>query len=89
MMKTSQIPSGKYMPAATISSTLTVHADTKGWLTTFQMTRPAYSFKDTIDKILNADIAIPDKLKAFMNGEKQSTPLEKDFDSFKEYLLSR
>ena len=46
-------------------------------------------FKDTIDKILNADIAIPDKLKAFMNGEKQSTPLEKDFDSFKEYLLSR
>lgn len=46
-------------------------------------------FKDTIDKILNADIAIPDKLKAFMNGKKQSIPLEKDFNSFKEYLLSR
>jgi len=46
-------------------------------------------FKDTVDKILNADIEIPGKLKAFMKGEKQNEELGKDFESFKLYLLAQ
>lgn len=46
-------------------------------------------FKETVDKILNADIEIPGKLQAFMKGEKQSQSLDKDFQSFKLYLLSQ
>lgn len=45
-------------------------------------------FKETVDSILQQDIAIPDKLQAFMKGTKQSLSLSKDFGSFKSYLLS-
>ncbi|MDR2968845.1 MAG: threonine synthase [Tannerellaceae bacterium] len=43
-------------------------------------------FKETIDRILNANIEIPDKLRAFMKGEKQIRSLDKEFRSFKSYL---
>jgi threonine synthase len=46
-------------------------------------------FKETIDRILNTDIEIPDKLRAFMKGEKQIRSLDKDFQPFRQYLLSR
>lgn len=45
-------------------------------------------FKGTVDKILESDIEIPAKLKAFMEGKKQSVELGKDFDGFKAYLMS-
>lgn len=45
-------------------------------------------FKDTVDGILQSDIEIPAKLRAFMQGTKQSIPMTKDFASFKAYLLS-
>ncbi len=44
-------------------------------------------FKGTVDGILNSDIRIPDRLLAFMKGEKQSVPMSKDFGCFKDYLL--
>ncbi len=43
-------------------------------------------FKETVDSILQSDIDIPSKLRAFMQGTKQSTHLPKDFTAFKEYL---
>lgn len=46
-------------------------------------------FKDTVEKIINAEVEIPAKLKAFMQGEKQSVPLTKDFADFKQYLLKQ
>ena len=46
-------------------------------------------FKATVDEILGTDIEIPAKLQAFMKGEKQSVPMDKDFDSFKQYLLAQ
>lgn len=46
-------------------------------------------FKDTVDRILEADIEIPAKLKAFMQGTKQSIELNKDFNGFKAYLMTR
>ena len=45
-------------------------------------------FKDTVDRILNDDIEIPAKLQAFMQGKKQSVPMTKDFERFKEFLLA-
>ena len=46
-------------------------------------------FKDTVDSILSADIAIPAKLQAFMKGEKQSVPMTKDFAEFKAFLMKQ
>jgi len=46
-------------------------------------------FKDTVDNILDQSIEIPDKLKSFMKGEKQSLELNKTFEDFKSYLLKQ
>lgn len=46
-------------------------------------------FKETIDHILNRSIEIPDQLKAFMQGTKQSIELGRDFDGFKQFLLAQ
>ena len=45
-------------------------------------------FKGTVDKILQSDIQIPDKLRSFMNGDRQVTPLSKEFADFKQFLMS-
>ena len=45
-------------------------------------------FKEKVDDILGIDVTIPDRLAAFMRGEKQSVPMSKDFADFKQYLLS-
>ena len=44
-------------------------------------------FKEKVDEILGIDVAIPDRLAAFMKGQKQSVPMTKDFADFKKYLL--
>lgn len=46
-------------------------------------------FKDTVEGAIGAEIAIPERLAAFMAGEKKSIELPADFQKFKEYLLSR
>lgn len=46
-------------------------------------------FKDTVDRILSADIAIPAKLQAFMQGTKQSVPMTNDFAAFKSFLMQQ
>lgn len=46
-------------------------------------------FKDTVSPIIGTDIAIPDRLAAFMKGSKQSIPMSAGFDDFKSYLISR
>ena len=46
-------------------------------------------FKEKVDEILGIDVAIPDRLAAFMKGEKQSVPMTKDFADFKRFLLSQ
>jgi len=46
-------------------------------------------FKETVDRILDANIKIPAKLQAFMKGVKQSKELTKEFKSFKNYLLTQ
>ena len=46
-------------------------------------------FKDTVDRILGIDLPIPEKLQAFMRGQKQSIPLSSDFADFKAYLMAQ
>ncbi len=45
-------------------------------------------FKEKVDDILGIDLEIPERLAAFMRGEKQSVPMPNDFDAFKHFLLS-
>ena len=45
-------------------------------------------FKEKVDEILGTDIAIPERLQAFMRGQKQSVTMGKEFQVFKEFLLS-
>ena len=45
-------------------------------------------FKEKVDAITGADVAIPERLAAFMKGTKQSVPMTRDFADFKKYLLA-
>src|SRR5574344_1990855 len=44
-------------------------------------------FKEKVDAILHTDITIPERLAAFMKGEKKSIPMTKDFADFKSFLM--
>jgi len=46
-------------------------------------------FKEKVDAILSTDIAIPDRLAAFMKGTKQSVEMSKRFEDFKNYLMQQ
>ena len=46
-------------------------------------------FKETVDAIIGTEVSIPDRLAAFMQGEKKSIPMSKDFNDFKAYLLQQ
>ena len=45
-------------------------------------------FRDTVEGIVKAEVAIPEKLQAFMRGTKQSVPMTAQFEDFKAYLMS-
>jgi len=46
-------------------------------------------FKEKVDEILGIDVTIPDRLAAFMKGQKQSVPMTRQFADFKAYLLQQ
>lgn len=43
-------------------------------------------FKDTLESRTGATVEIPARLAAFMQGTKQSVPMTKEYDDFREYL---
>ncbi len=45
-------------------------------------------FLETVENIIGEKVEIPQKLQEFMKGEKESLSLSKDFEDFKNYLLS-
>jgi len=45
-------------------------------------------FLDTVEGIIGARVEVPAKLQAFMAGTKQSIPMAKDFEAFKQFLMS-
>jgi threonine synthase len=46
-------------------------------------------FKEKVDDILGIDVEIPERLAAFMRGQKQSVPMSKDFANFKAFLMKQ
>ena len=46
-------------------------------------------FKEKVDEILGIDVPIPDRLAAFMKGQKLSVPMTKDFADFKAFLMKQ
>lgn len=46
-------------------------------------------FKSTVEGIISDEVTIPERLAAFMKGEKQSVELDKQFPTFKKFLLSK
>ena len=59
----------------------------EGEIGVFCETAHPAKFKEKVDEILGIDVEIPDRLAAFMKGEKQSVPMTKNFDDFKRYLM--
>ncbi len=46
-------------------------------------------FKQVVDDICGTDVAIPARLAAFMQSEKQSVDMPNDFQAFKQFLLAQ
>ena len=46
-------------------------------------------FKDTVEGIIGQPVDIPDRLRAFLQGTKQSVAMPKDFPAFKDYLMGQ
>ncbi len=45
-------------------------------------------FLNTVQSIIKEEVSIPKKLQEFMKGTKQSVPMDKEYDTFKKYLMS-
>jgi threonine synthase len=63
---------------------LTANKAAKGFF--LETAHPA-KFKDTVDDVLGADMALPEKLKAFMNGRKQALGMSNRYEDFRAFLL--
>ena len=46
-------------------------------------------FRETVHDITGADVPVPERLAAFMQGIKQSVPMTARFEDFQSFLLSR
>jgi len=46
-------------------------------------------FLDTVETATGRSVEIPERLRAFMQGEKRSVPMARTFEAFKDYLLSQ
>ena len=44
-------------------------------------------FKETVESVINTSVEIPQRLAAFMEGKKQSTPMTNKFGDFKQFLI--
>ena len=43
-------------------------------------------FRQTVEEATGAPVALPDRLAAFLQGEKQSVPMGRDYPAFRDYL---
>lgn len=55
----------------------------------FLETAAPAKFKEKVDAIIGEDTDIPERLTKFIQGKKQSIPMEKDFQVFKDFLMKR
>ena len=61
----------------------------KGECGVFLETAHPAKFQATVENIIGGSVDIPEKLAAFMKGEKKSIPMGKDFAGFKAYLMKQ
>ena len=61
----------------------------EGEIGVFCETAHPAKFKEKVDDILGIDVVIPDRLAAFMKGQKQSVPMTKEFADFKQFLMNQ
>ena len=54
----------------------------------FETAHPA-KFKEKVDEILSTNIAIPQRLAAFMKGKKKCVEMQNDFKTFKHFLMNQ
>ncbi len=54
----------------------------------FAETAHPAKFKETVEDIIGAEVAIPERLAEFMKGTKQSVECSKDFADFKAFLMA-
>ena len=59
-----------------------------GEVCVFGETAHPAKFNDTVESAINAEVAIPERLAAFMKGEKKSIAMSKEFSDFKKLLMS-
>ena len=62
---------------------------TEGETGVFLETAHPAKFKETVESAIGAEVEIPERLAAFMRGEKKSVEMNADFDSFKTFLMTR
>lgn len=46
-------------------------------------------FKDTVEAAVGSEVVVPERLAAFMRGEKKVVEMSKDFADFKNFLMER
>ena len=61
----------------------------KGEVGFFLETAHPAKFKQVVDDICHSDVAIPERLQAFMKGTKHSIPMSKEFSDFKAFLKTQ
>jgi threonine synthase len=60
-----------------------------GQVGVFLETAHPAKFKETVEGIIGDEVEIPERLQAFMKGEKLSVSMSKEFEDFKGFLLKR
>ena len=45
-------------------------------------------FKETVEKIIEKEVEVPERLNDFLKNEKKTSPLPADFETFKKHLLN-
>ncbi|PZX56718.1 threonine synthase [Algoriphagus chordae] len=63
-------------------------ADNSDYQGVFLETAHPGKFRETVEKALNLKLELPERLAAFMDGEKKVEVLGNDFEEFKGYLIS-
>ncbi|TFV96191.1 threonine synthase [Algoriphagus kandeliae] len=61
-------------------------AENPGYVGVFLETAHPGKFKDVVEEALGETLVLPDRLAAFLKGEKKVIPMEKDFERFKAFL---
>lgn len=63
-------------------------AENPGYQGVFLETAHPGKFRDVVEEALEESLVLPERLAAFMIGQKKAEPLENDFQEFKKYLMS-